>query len=353
MSEHPTRRPVRVVIVDDTRTIRSMIRMHLSRSPRIEVVGEAGDPFEAREMIRALNPDVITLDVVMPRMDGISFLERLMRMRPMPVVMVSTRTTEKSAEAITALSLGAFDCVDIAALNKGHGNIDLAELVLAAAASHPRGLAAHRDEPARHAKAMGLNWNGNVVVMGSSTGGVESLNTVLSHFPTDCPPTLIAQHMPASFLEKFAQRLDRTLAPKIALATDGETLMPGKVLIAAGGSHHLTLAKGSPLMTRFVESDEDDLYVPSINVLFSSAVYQAPKVVGVQMTGMGRDGAAPLLDLRKAGAHTIVQDAASSVVDGMPKAARELGAAVEVASLDDIGPAILAAVTRSEREPMT
>lgn len=353
MSEHHAGRPVRVVIVDDTKTIRAMIRMHLARVPGIEVVGEAGDPFEAREMIRALNPDVITLDVVMPRMDGLSFLERLMRMRPMPVIMVSTRTTENSAEAIAALSLGAFDCVDMAALNQDRSKIDLAELVLAAATSQPRRLSDPRGEPVRQVPAKGLNWNGQIVLMGSSTGGVEALTTVLSHFPTDCPPTLIAQHMPASFLQSFAQRLDGMMAPKVALATDGEILMPGKVLIAAGGSHHLTLAKKPPSTTKFVPSEKDDLYVPSINVLFSSAVYHASKVVGVLMTGMGRDGAQPLLDMRNAGAHTIVQDAASSVVDGMPKAARELGAAVEVASLDDIAPAILAAVTRSEREPIT
>ncbi len=353
MSGNRSGRPVRVVIVDDTKTIRAMIRMHLSRSRQIEIVGEAGDPFEARDMIRALNPDVITLDVVMPRMDGISFLERLMQLRPMPVVMISTRTTEKSAEAIAALSLGAFDCVDIAALNRGDSKVDLAELVIAAAASNTRGPRANGGGAAQSVRAKGLNWNGRAVVIGSSTGGVESLTSVLSHFPSDCPPTLIAQHMPAPFLEKFAARMDRMFAPKIALATDDEILMPGKVLVAAGGHHHLALAKSMPLTTQFVPSEKDDLYVPAINILFSSAVYHAPKVVGVLMTGMGRDGAAPLLDMRQAGAHTIVQDAASSVVDGMPKAARDLGAAVKVASLNDIGPAILAAVTRSEREPIT
>lgn len=345
MSDNTSNRPVRVVIVDDTKTIRSMIRMHLSRSPRIEVVGEAGDPYEARELIRALNPDVITLDVVMPRMDGISFLERLMQLRPMPVIMASTRTTEKSSEAITALSLGAFDCVDIAALNQGRSSVDLAELVLAAAASNTRGPSVQLTEPVQKASPKSLNWNGRAVMIGSSTGGVESLTAVLSHFPSDCPPTLIAQHMPAPFLEKFANRMDGMMAPKVAVAKDGETLTQGKVLVAGGGTHHLAVEEGRPFTTRFVESEKDDLYVPAINVLFSSGVYHKSKVVGVMMTGMGRDGAAPLLEMRKAGAHTIVQDAASSVVDGMPKAARELGAAAEVASLNEIGPAILAAVT--------
>ncbi len=350
MPDRTPKRPVRVIIVDDTKTIRAMIRALLSRSPLIEVVGEAGDPYEARELIRALNPDVITLDVVMPRMDGLSFLERLMRLRPMPVIMVSTRTTENSAEAVTALELGAFDCVDIASLNRAENKLALADLVLEAAKSNTRGTVAGRPAFTAGNDAPKLNWNGRVVVIGSSTGGVEALLTVLSHYPADCPPTLIAQHMPREYLESFAARLDRSTAPKVSLARDGTAIGPGEVHLAPGGDCHLALRQSPGFATELVPHDGTELYVPAINVLFSSAVYHRDKVVGVMLTGMGRDGAEPMLKMREAGAHTIVQDADSCVVDGMPRAARNIGAAVEVASLTDIGPAILANVTRPERE---
>ena len=354
MPEPSPERPVRVIIVDDTRTIRAMIRTLLSRSPAIQVVGEAGDPYEAREMIRALDPDVITLDVVMPRMDGLSFLERLMRLRPMPVVMVSTRTTERSAEAVTALELGAFDCVDIASLTRGETPGDLADLVLAAAASNTRGPTIRRErrrEP--RDEATKLDWNGRAVVIGSSTGGVDALMTVLAHYPSDCPPTLIAQHMPAPFLESFAARLDRSIAPQVTLATDGGQLRPGMVQLAPGGDSHVALGETPEFTTRLLPHDGFELYVPSINVLFSSAVYHRDNMVGVMLTGMGRDGAEPMLEMKKAGAHTIAQDANSCVVDGMPRAAREIGAAVQVASLNDIGPAILSNVVRKEQESAT
>jgi len=223
-----TSRPVRVVIVDYTRTIRGMIRVHLSRSPMIKVVGEAGDPYEARDLIRSLNPDVITLDVEMPRMNGLSFLERLMRLRPMPVVMVSSRTSENSREAIKALSLGAVDCVDLAQLNSGAAKVDLAETVMMAAESNVRVFAAPRDRTTS-TSAQPLDWNGKTVLIGSSTGGVDALLTVLRAYAADGPPTIIAQHMPASFLQSFARRLDRNCAATVALARDGERIERGHV----------------------------------------------------------------------------------------------------------------------------
>ncbi|MCV6592717.1 MAG: chemotaxis-specific protein-glutamate methyltransferase CheB [Silicimonas sp.] len=352
MADSSPNRPVRVVIVDDTKTIRAMIRALLARSPGIEVVGEAGDPYEAREMIRALDPDVITLDVVMPRMDGLSFLEKVMRLRPMPVIMVSTRTTEKSTEAVRALELGAFDCVDLGRLTKGETPVGLDELVLAAAGSNTRGRALQNaPRPAATAAAPRLNWNGRAVVIGSSTGGVEALMTVISHFPKDCPPTLIAQHMPAPFLESFADRLDRHAAPDVSLARDGGELRQGMVQLAPGGEFHAVLdQRRAPFITRLVRDEGKELYIPSVNVLFSSAVYHGKRITGVMLTGMGRDGAEPMLKMRQAGAHTIAQDAASCVVDGMPKAARTIGAAAEVASLKKIGPAILKSVVRQEQE---
>lgn len=331
-------KPVRVIIVDDTRSIRAMIRAMLTRSPNIEVVAEAGDPYEARELIRELNPDVITLDVVMPRMDGLSFLERLMRLRPMPVVMVSTRTTEKSAAAIQALSLGAFDCVDIAALNKGSPNVDLANLVIAAAASTPRGDAS-RMAPAEPETQ--FNWNGKTVLIGSSTGGVDALSTVLSQYPKNGPATVIAQHMPTAFLESFAARLTKSISPEVRLAKAGDRPEQGVILLAPGSDTHLAFAHGREPRVELVPHDGTELFVPSINVMFRTALPFAKRLVAVMLTGMGKDGAEPMLDLRNSGTHTIAQDEASSVVDGMPKAARTIGAAAEVASLNNIGASIL------------
>jgi two-component system chemotaxis response regulator CheB len=346
-------RPVRVVIVDDTRSIRAMIRAMLARSPRIEVVGEAGDPYEAREMIRALNPDVITLDVVMPRMDGLSFLERLMRLRPMPVVMVSTRTTEKSREAITALALGAVDCVDLGLLNSGRSSIDLVETVLIAATSNPGNAALRMPRPERAVNTAKLRWNGRVVLIGSSTGGVDALLTVLGDFPADCPPTVIAQHMPAPFLESFARRLDRRSAATVALAEDGARLEPGRVYLAPGGTTHTVLHRRDAVRLALIPHDGAAAYVPSVDLLFASALPHAQRIVGVMLTGMGRDGADALLALRKAGAHTIVQDAASAVIDGMPRSARENGAAVEVATLTGIAARVLASVSDTRQASAT
>lgn len=342
-------RPVRVVIVDDTRSIRAMIRENLRRSTMIEVVGEAADPYEARELIRELSPDVITLDVVMPRMNGLSFLERLMRLRPMPVVMVSSRTTENSQEAIKALSLGAVDCVDRAMLNAADGSVDLAETVLMAAKSNVGAFSGLADMPGRK-REKPFNWNGRSVVIGSSTGGVDALLNVVSTFPQDCAPTVIAQHMPAEFLESFANRLDRSCTPSVCLATDGDALKQGQVLLAPGGDGHVALSRRNPRKIRILPHVGTEDYVPSVNVLFSSAVPHKDNVVGALLTGMGRDGAEALLKMRRAGAHTIVQDGASSVVDGMPRSARDIGAAVEVATLSKIGQRINASVSTISEE---
>ncbi|NNE87725.1 MAG: chemotaxis-specific protein-glutamate methyltransferase CheB, partial [Silicimonas sp.] len=325
----------RVVIVDDTRSIRAMIRALLMRSGDIEVVGEAGDPYEARELIRTLNPDVITLDVVMPRMDGLSFLEKVMRLRPMPVVMVSTRTTEKSFDAVRALELGAVDCVDLRSLQDGTSKVNLADAVLMAAQSNTSHFARKKSvEPPQDTSP--FRWNGKTVLIGSSTGGVEALMTILSSYPVDGPPTVIAQHMPSAFLSSFADRLDRSIAPKTLLAEDGQRVEKGHVYLAPGGTEHLILSPKRPPVLQFVP-DAGEAYVPSIDLLMASGERHGRKVVGVILTGMGRDGADSLLKMRQAGAHTIVQSAKTCVVDGMPGAARKIGAAVEVAPLDLIG----------------
>lgn len=341
-------RPVRVVIVDDTRSIRAVLRALLSESPQIEVVGEAADPYEARELIREVQPDVITLDVEMPRMNGLSFLERIMRLRPMPVVMVSARTTENSSEAIQALALGAVDCVDRAMLLAKDDPVDLVKTVLMAAKSNVVGLAnARRNKQPVLETGTPFSWNGRVVVMGSSTGGVEALLTVLGDFPENCAPTVIAQHMPADFLVSFTNRLNKSTAPQVELARDGVDMKQGHVYVAPGGMTHIALDQNNPMRLQLVPHDGSETFVPSVNILFSSAVIHGDHMVGVMLTGMGHDGADAMLAMREAGAQTIVQDAESSVVDGMPKSAREIGAAVEVASLRKIGWKICASVSRT------
>ncbi len=348
------RNPVRVVIVDDTRTNRAMIRMMLEACPLITVVGEASDPFEAREVIRAKNPDVITLDVVMPRMDGLSFLERLMALRPMPVVMVSSRTTDNSHEAIAALSLGAVDCVDLGQLQRSQNGDLLAQTVLMAAASNPTHVAHGAPKGCDTTdKPESFDWNGKVVAIGSSTGGVDALMRVLSPMPKDCPPVLISQHMPRMFLESFANRLEKECNPTVQLSWNGALLEQGKVYLAAGGDAHAVFSGHDAYKIRHVTHDGTETYVPSVNLLFSSAVKHAKRMVGVMLTGMGSDGAAAMLEMKRAGAHTIVQDSASTVVDGMPRSAREIGAAEEVVSLSGIGGRILANTQRNRLECST
>lgn len=339
---------VRVLIVDDTRSIRLMLRSLLSRSPLIEVVGEAGDPYEARELIRELNPDVVTLDVVMPRMDGLSFLEKIMRLRPMPVVMVSSRTKENSQEAIRALELGAVDCIDRANLSGDSGAVDLlVRTVLTAANSNVAHLG--RPKPPKDDTAQTtFVWNGKTVVIGSSTGGVDALHTVLGELPPNCAPTVVAQHMPKDFLESFCARLDKNCAADVSLAEDGSMLEPGRVLLAPGGEFHAAFAPNDRRTVRLVRDRGDEMYIPSVNVLFSSAVPHAKSIVGVMLTGMGRDGADAMLRMREAGAHTIAQDSETSVVDGMPRSAREIGAAVDVARLADIGQRIIDSTQKGE-----
>ena len=226
---------VRVLIVDDSQTIRRLVRLALSSDPRIDIVGDAQDPFDARAKIKSLSPDVLTLDVEMPQMNGLDFLERLMRLRPIPVVMLSTLTHRGSAAAVAALSLGAVGCVGKPdGAQRARAFAGLADSVVAAARARVRGpsLATRAVGPAA---AGSFRWNRKIVLIGASTGGVEALETVLARLPADCPPILITQHMPAGFLASFADRLTAQIAPKVGLATHGAEISPGRILIAPGG----------------------------------------------------------------------------------------------------------------------
>ncbi|TQS72721.1 chemotaxis response regulator protein-glutamate methylesterase [Rhodobacteraceae bacterium] len=327
----------RVLIVDDSATIRSLIRSRLDSDPRLSVVGEAADPYDAREKIKALSPDVLTLDVEMPRMDGIAFLEKLMRLRPIPVVMVSTLTHRGSAKAMEALSLGAVECVGKPRNGNPSAAFDnLPDLLVMAARAQLRTGPRKAASPPQS-----FSWSGKTVLIGSSTGGVEALETVLSGYPRNCPPTLITQHMPESFLASFARRLQRLIVPQLVLAQDGMALREGHVYLAPGGNFHLALTPGEPAKCRLVASEKCNGHRPSVEVLFDSALPMAPRLVCVMLTGMGRDGADAMLRLRRAGARCIAQDATTSVVYGMPKAAIENGAAEKAYPLTKISDAIL------------
>ena len=330
---------VRVLVVDDSPTMRGLITAALRRDPEIEVIGSAADPLEAREAIKRLNPDVITLDVEMPNMNGLEFLEKIMRLRPMPVVMVSTLTQAGAEITLAALELGAVDAVGkpSAGVTAMEAFGDLAVKVKVAARSRVRtGATAPTARP-------GPDYQVNrdlVLAIGASTGGVEALLTILSSFPTDCPATVVTQHMPASFTRSFAARLDKISAASVKEAADGDPLTPGCIYIAPGGEAHLEVAGTTP-RCRLVRSDTVSGHRPSVDVLFRSVARLRRPMAGVILTGMGRDGAQGLPEMRQAGARTLGQDESSCVVYGMPRAAFEAGAVERQLPLSRLPAAIL------------
>ncbi|WP_158814578.1 chemotaxis response regulator protein-glutamate methylesterase [Methylocapsa sp. S129] len=344
-------RPVRVLVVDDSATMRGLIRAALERDPEVEVVGQAADPIEARQAIKALNPDVITLDVEMPNMNGIEFLEKIMRLRPMPVIMVSSLTTSGGDATIRALETGAVDCVAKPSSGDEDAFGELPAIVKMAAGAFVRPSAPRRVEPRSSARQTpGYIHDGRVVAIGASTGGVEALIAVLSEFPANCPPTVITQHMPANFTRSLAQRLDRICAPSVSEASDGAALEQGHIYLAPGGRAHLEVVGSRRLYCRLRPGEAVNGHRPSVDVLFASVGKAVgEKAVGVILTGMGRDGAAGLLEMRKAGARTLGQNEASSVIYGMPRVAFEWGAVQKQLPLTRLGQEILTAA--SPRNP--
>ena len=331
--------PVRVLIVDDSPTMRGLISVALRRDPDIEVVGAAADPLEARSLIKELNPDVITLDVEMPNMNGLEFLEKIMRLRPMPVVMVSTLTQAGAEITLAALEMGAVDAVGKpgAGASAAEAFTELALKVKTAARSRVR----QRAEPfVPSIRADYRPQADHILAIGASTGGVEALLTIVSAFPADCPATVITQHMPGTFTGSFAARLDKSSAATVTEARDGDLLKPGHVYLAPGGMAHLEVVGAAP-RCRLVPSDPVNGHRPSVDVLFRSVSRLRRPMTGVILTGMGRDGAQGLLEMRQAGAHTLGQDEATSVVYGMPRAASEIGAVERQAPLSRLAPAIL------------
>ena len=350
--------PVRVLIVDDSPTMRGLITLALRRDPEILVVGTAGDPLQAREAIKAHNPDVITLDVEMPGMNGLEFLEKIVRLRPMPVVMVSNLTARGTETAIAAMQIGAVDCISKPSPGDAHPFAQLPRIVKAAAGARVRPRSVPDDGANRAGRrapvAPAYEPDGRLVAIGSSTGGVEALSTIIAQLPENCPPTLIVQHMPPDFTLSLAQRLDRLNAPKVIEAYDGAPVEGGCVYIAPGGVAHLEIEESGKLHCRLRASGPVNGHSPSADVLFASvAKVVKSRALGVILTGMGRDGAQGLLAMRQSGAHTIGQDEATSLIYGMPKAAFEAGAVERQLPLDRIGSAILAMTNlrgRQQRE---
>lgn len=322
--------------------MRGLITAALRRDPEIEVVGTAGDPLEAREAIKALNPDVITLDIEMPNMNGLDFLEKIMRLRPMPVVMVSTLTLAGAEATLQALELGAVDCIAKPA-NLASSSEVFAEMTLRVKSAARSSVRPRTTNHAPAPRRAGYRANGSLVAIGSSTGGVEALLQIISRFPENCPPTVLTQHMPATFTKSFAARLDRACGATVEEAYDGAPLDPGQIYLAPGGSTHLEVVRsGGHLRCRLREGDPVSGHRPSVDVLFKSvADATGAASLGVILTGMGRDGAQGLLAMRKAGAKTLGQDEATCVVYGMPRAAFELGAVERQLPLPALGEAIL------------
>jgi two-component system chemotaxis response regulator CheB len=326
---------IRVLVIDDSALIRKMLTEILSSRDDIEVVGTAADPFIAREKIKQLAPDVLTLDIEMPKMTGLQFLQNLMRLRPMPVIMVSTLTERGAPETLEALELGAVDYIcKPKAKTETKLRIfadDLVDKVRMASIARVRPFELSKIET----KVTGSNTDyPRVIAVGSSTGGTEAIKELLSPVPANCPPILITQHIPKVFSTSFADRLNRALAMEVFEATEGMIIRPGCVYIAPG-DYHLTIGRsGTKYVCHIQQTEKVNRHRPAVDVMFASILEAyGSKVVAVMLTGMGADGAQGMLGLKQAGAITYAQDEATSVVWGMPQAAYNLGAVDEVLPL--------------------
>ncbi|NNU16309.1 chemotaxis response regulator protein-glutamate methylesterase [Parvularcula sp. ZS-1/3] len=338
------KRRIKVLIIDDSATMRGLMAHVVESDPELEVVGYAGDAYGAREAIKTLNPDVVTLDIEMPRMDGLTFLEKLMRLRPIPVVVVTSKTDAMDEIEGAALKLGAAHCLFKPQGLAGAELFDalpdkIKEAVDQGAAKAPEDRA-EQDQisfnPRKH------------IFLGASTGGVDALVSVLRTFPKNCPPTMIVQHMPAKFIDLFAQRLNSVCAPSVSVARGGMKVEAGRILIAPHGTH-MRLSRRDPSVVMLEDRPPVNGFRPSVDVLFTSGADAIGKhCVAALLTGMGRDGATGLKKIREAGGVTLAQDEETSVVYGMPRVANEMGAVDKPLPLGEIANALLKPC-RSER----
>jgi two-component system, chemotaxis family, protein-glutamate methylesterase/glutaminase len=338
----------KVLVVDDSALVRRVLAEEISQCPDFQVVGSAVDPYDAREKIFQLEPDILTLDLDMPRMDGLSFLTRLMKFHPMPVVVVSSHAQEGSKAALDALEIGALEIVPkpgpqfsvpdvhrtlIQALRAASA-VDLKKLDMNLLGANPD----LRSPISRHV----LKSGSKVVAIGASTGGTQAIEAVLRRMPADGPGAVIVQHMPAAFTRPFAERLNKSCSMRVCEARDFDEIKPGVALIAPGDRHMVLTRNGSHVQVRIKNGPRVHFQRPSVDVLFRSvAANLARNAIGVLLTGMGADGASGLQQMHDRGAHTIAQDEKSSVVFGMPREAIALGCVDEVLSLEHIGEAIL------------
>jgi two-component system chemotaxis response regulator CheB len=357
---------IRVVVVDDSALVRSLLKTIIDRQADMQCVGTAADPFAARELIREVSPDVVTLDIEMPRMDGLEFLSRLMKLRPTPVVMVST-LTERGAEAtMRALELGAVDFVSKPRLGVAEGlgqlSEEICDKIRAAARSRihrrvqpavPAGAPAAAPAPAAPpSRPLGRLSTEKLIFIGASTGGTEATREVLVSLPPDSPAVLITQHMPPGFTKSYAARLNSLCRLTVREATDGERLLPGHAYLAPGGFHLSVERSGANYVARVRDGEPVNRHKPSVEVLFESAARVAgPNAFGVMLTGMGADGARAMKVMRDAGAYNICQDEASCVVFGMPREAIAAGAAHEVLPLARIGTRLMEQLAATSSGP--
>jgi two-component system chemotaxis response regulator CheB len=336
---------IKVLIVDDSALIRSVMTEIINSQHDMEVVGVAPDPLVARELIKQTNPDVLTLDVEMPKMDGLDFLEKLMRLRPMPVVMVSSLTERGSEITMRALELGAVDFVTKPKISIQAGMREYAELITDKIRAASRARVRARTLPQAGAEGQAplpqlrnpLMSSEKLIIIGASTGGTEAIREFLMQMPSDCPGILITQHMPEGFTRSFAKRLDSLCKIAVIESQGNERVLPGHAYIAPGHSHLTLTRSGANYMTKIDQSEPVNRHRPSVDVLFRSAAQFAGKnAVGVILTGMGKDGAAGMLEMKNAGAYNFAQDEASCVVFGMPREAIAVGGTHEVGSLQDL-----------------
>ncbi len=339
------KKAIKVLIVDDSALVRKILTQELSADPDIEVLGAAPDPFIARDRIVQLKPDVLLLDVEMPRMDGLTFLERLMKHHPMPVIIVSSLAQSGGEVAMRALELGAVEVLAKpgSSYSVKDMSLQLADRIKAVAGiSRFKSENAVRGEAESAAKTALIKTTNRIIAIGASTGGTEAIKDILVRLPADIPPILIVQHMPQYFTKSYAERLNGICRMQVKEAADRELLAPGKALIAPGNFHMVLKRSGA---SYYVEVKEGPLVYhqrPSVEVLFVSvAKYAGSNAIGVLLTGMGKDGAEGLLKMRKAGAYTIAQDEKTSVVYGMPKEAAAIGAVDRILALDRIPGALL------------
>lgn len=342
---------IKVLCVDDSALIRDLLTEIINTQPDMEVVAVAPDPLVARDLIKQHNPDVITLDVEMPRMDGLDFLERLMRLRPMPVLMVSSLTQSGSEITLKALELGALDFVAKPSLGIRNGMMEyaneIAEKLRAAARSRPR-QARHKNTPPKKELKAPLTSSEKLLIIGASTGGTEAIRAVLEPLPANAPAILITQHMPGGFTRSFAERLNRLCRITVKEATDGERVLPGHAYIAPGDQHLKLARSGANYVARLDNGPPVNRHRPSVDVLFHSAAQQAGKnAIGVILTGMGKDGAQGLVAMRQAGSATLAQNEETCVVFGMPREALAVGGAAEAVALDDIPGRLMSLVAAS------